>query len=120
MKSNNSLLSNNSLKEFEEIHQKAKSVLSKGNFSFGHKFYDSDNQTESPLMKTSENDTFELEDDSDQRLETVPKFNFHHSDQKDIETHNRGRKQWGKKTKLDYDPEPQEHQNYSKWLVKDL
>ena len=70
-----SLISNSSLDEFEDIHAKAKSILNKGNFSFGHKFYVEEEGKEIYQKSTSnDNDTFDLEDDSNQEYQ-VPKFN---------------------------------------------
>ena len=57
------LLSNNSLKEFEDIHEKAKSVLSQGNFSFGKQDYDSDTDKQQKKVLDTDPDTFELDDD---------------------------------------------------------
>ena len=95
-----SLISNSSLDEFEDIHAKAKSILNKGNFSFGHKFYVEEEGKEIYQKSTSnDNDTFDLEDDSNQEYQ-VPKFNPPAQELPEQHSNSKPRKAWNKKPKM--------------------
>ncbi|CAI2380791.1 unnamed protein product [Moneuplotes crassus] len=72
---------NDPLKEFADLHNEAKTVLSKGNFSFGTKFFDSDKEISKDLRNSDDDFDF----DSDNSPKPAPAEVA------------KQRKQWGKK-----------------------
>jgi hypothetical protein len=111
----NILSPHGSLKEFEDIHNQAKSVLSKGNFSFGNRFYDSDKEDKESAEQPG-NDTFDLEYDNDFGID----YNKNKNDkERTTETApGKARKQWGRKPQI-HNFNPQQEQD-GKFLMNDL
>ena len=90
------------MKEFEEIHQQAKTALSKGNFSFGNWFYQ-DSKLDQLEAQNSDNDTFRLETEEDIGYKMKNDWNkkpyYQEHDSKNV------RKQWNKKPAFQQEPD---------------
>ena len=95
----NDISLNNSLKEFEDLHNEAQSLISKGNFSFGTGFHDSEKNIKNNFDAEGK-DSFDFDFGNDKSPQDNI-YDYKHQNRAPQTAPGRVRKQWGKKT----DPE---------------